>query len=88
MSAPIKALRVAADRLGQEADAILEHVRTGEAVELTSQGRAFALILPIGTGVDRAVVEQRLGAPALRGLARYASDDDLFGTGNAWEADR
>lgn len=88
MSAPTKALQIASDQLAEQADTVLEHVRTGEAVELTSHGRAVALILPLGTGSDRSAVDARLGASELRGQARYASEEDLFGTGDAWESDR
>lgn len=87
MSATARNIQVPASALGAQADAMLEHLRQGEAVELTANGRAVALILPVASRADRAKLEAALGAPALRGLARYATEDDLMGTGEAWDAE-
>ena len=87
MTAAARNIQVPASALGAQADAMLEHLRHGEAVELMSNGRAVALLLPVASAADRAKLEERLGAPALRGLARYASEGDLMGTGEAWDAD-
>lgn len=58
---------------------LLDEVATGEVIEITKHGRVVARLVPA------------TGPHALRGrLAGIAistvGDDDLFGTGVAWEA--
>lgn len=87
MTATARNIQVPASALGAQADEMLEHVRHGEAVELTANGRAVALLLPVAGDADRARLEAMLGAPELRGLARYGSEADIMSTGDGWEAD-
>lgn len=59
--------------------ALLEQVAAGEVVEITKRGRTIARLVP-------ATSPHGLKGSMAGLVQTNASDEDLFGTGEAWEA--
>ena len=73
------AIKVTATEAKARILALLDEVTSGEEIEITKRGRVVARLVPAR------------GPHALRGAlqgvaASAASDEDLFSTGVAWEA--
>lgn len=71
--------QMTATRLKETILSVLDDVAAGEEVEITKHGRTVARLVPAGG---------RSGLPgSMVGLAITADpDDDLFSTGEVWEA--